>query len=132
MRFDRTAYKYLTVAFLAFVSAIVISKAQPQQKLPPGLHSFSPRRIDWLVTTLQASLRDDEMQTKSFQLEITSPDPETILVYVRYLPDVDRAVMNSEIDTARQVIEITAKSYGWENWVKVREDVQPAKPSVQQ
>ena len=120
------AYKYLAVAILVSVSVIFVAHAQPK-KLPPGLQPFTPTRIDWLVTTLQASLRDDEMQTTNFQLLITSPDPETILIYVRYLPDVNRAVMNSEIDTARQVIQITAKSYGWDKWVKVREDVQFAK-----
>jgi hypothetical protein len=35
--------------------------------------------------------------------------------------------MNTSIDAARQVIQIMAKSYGWEKWVKVREDVQLAK-----
>lgn len=120
------AYKYLALAVLVSVSAIVIANAKPQ-KLPPGLQPFTPTRIDWLVTTLQASLRDDEMQTRNFQLLITSPDPETILIHVRYLPDVNRAAMNSEIDTARQVIQITAKSYGWDKWVKVREDIQLAK-----
>ena len=32
--------------------------------------------------------------------------------------------MNSTIDDAREVILITAKSYGWDNWVKIRERVE--------
>ena len=83
-----------------------------------------PPRIHWLTTTLQASLREDALQTDGYQLLITSPDSETILIYVRYMPDVNRRVMNLSIDTARKVIQITAKSYGWDKWVKIREDIQ--------
>ena len=49
------------------------------------------------------------------------------MIYARYLPDVNRTVMNISIDSARKVIEITAKSYGWDGWLKIREDVQLAK-----
>jgi len=64
-----------------------------------------------------------------FQLEITSPDPETILIYVRYLADVDRQAMNIVIDADRKVIKITARSYGWDKWLKIREDIQLADES---
>jgi hypothetical protein len=62
-----------------------------------------------------------------YLLQITSPDSETILIYVRYLRDVEREVMNTHIDSAREVIKITAKSYGWDKWLKIREDIQLAK-----
>lgn len=65
-----------------------------------------------------------------FTLQITSPDSETILIYVRYLPNVNREVMNIHIDAARKVIRITAKSYGWDSWLKVREDIQMGKPEA--
>lgn len=64
-----------------------------------------------------------------FSLDITTPDSDTILIYVRYLPSVDRPSMNSTIDTARRVIHITAKGYGWDSWLKIKEDVEPVKPS---
>ena len=35
--------------------------------------------------------------------------------------------MSSVSDTAREVIRITARSYGWDSWLKVREDVHPAR-----
>jgi len=82
------------------------------------------RRIDWLTTTLQASLRTDAVETEGYDLDITSPDPETILIYVRYLPNVNREAMNITLVTTRKVIDITAKSYGWDSWLKVREDIQ--------
>jgi hypothetical protein len=119
--------KYLAVALLsASVSVFAFAKARPQ-KASPGTELFTPTRIDWLTTTLQASLRDEQLQTSGFLLQITSPDPETILIYVRYLPNVDRYAMNSSIDAARDVIHMTARSYGWDEWVKVREDIKPAK-----
>jgi hypothetical protein len=123
----RSKWKYLAVAiFSAFVSVWVYASARPQT-LSPGAQPFTPTRIDWLTTTLQASLRDEQMETNGFQLQITSPDSETILIYVRYLPDVNRQVMNISIDTARKVIQITARSYGWDKWVKIREDIQLGK-----
>src|SRR6266849_77396 len=117
-------YKYLAVAVLsASVSILVFANAQPQ-KLSPGSQPFTPTRIDWLTTRLQASLRDDSLQTGGFDLQITSSDPETVVICVRYSPEVNRKAMNISIDAARQVVELTAKEYGWEKWLKVREDVQ--------
>jgi hypothetical protein len=117
-------HKYLAVAVLsASVSILVFANAQPQ-KPSPGSQPFTPTRIDWLTTTLQASLRDESLQTGGFDLQITSSDPETVVIYVRYSTDVNRKAMNISMDAARKVIELTAKRYGWEKWVKVREDVQ--------
>ena len=123
------AYKYLAVTVLSIsVSALVFARAQAPT-LPPGLRPFTPTRIDWLTTTLQADLRDDELERNGFELLITSPDSETILIFVRYQPNVNREVMNLSINTARQVIQMTAKRYGWDKWVKIREDIQLGKPS---
>jgi hypothetical protein len=32
--------------------------------------------------------------------------------------------MNMAIAAAKKVIHITARSYGWDSWLKVREDVE--------
>jgi hypothetical protein len=120
-------WKHLVVAVLSALVSVIVYASSQSQKTSPGVQPFVPNRIDWLTTTLQASLRDDQLDLNRFQLEITSPDSETILIYVRYLPDVDRTVMNLNIDTARQVIQITAKGYGWDKWLKIREDIQLAK-----
>lgn len=110
----------------SIVGVLLLAQAQPRNQWE-GAKPYTPTRIDWLVTSLQASLREERMDSDGFQLEITSPDPDTVLIYVRYLPTVDRTVMNMDIDAARKVIDITTKSYGWQNWVKVREDVQMTK-----
>jgi hypothetical protein len=91
----------------------------------PGSRPYIPTRIDWLTTTLQASLRDDELDTNGFILQITSPDPSTILIFVRYTASANRQIMDMAISTARKVVNITARSYGWDKWLKIREDVGP-------
>ena len=95
-------------------------------KNDPRTRSFSPTRIDWLTTRLQVELREDAFDTNGYVLEITTADPEIILIYMPYQSDVNRSLMNMSIDTAREVIRITANSYGWDKWVKIREDVQLA------
>jgi hypothetical protein len=56
-------------------------------------------------------------------MEITSGDLETVVIYVRYAPNTDREIMNTYINSAHYVIETTVKAYGWQDWVKVKEDV---------
>lgn len=115
----------ILVLAAAIISLFGYAYARSQTRLP-GLQLFTPTRMDWLTTTLQASLRSDELYTEGFLLQITSPDSETVLIFVRYRPNVNREAMNLSIDSARKVIQITTKSYGWDSWVKVREDIQPA------
>lgn len=119
--------RYLATGVLSSSISLVVYAGAHAQKLSPGAMPFTPTRIDWLTTTLQASLRTENLQTDGFLLQITSPDPETILIYVRYMPTVNREVMNTNIDAARKVIQITARSYGWDTWLRVREDIQLVK-----
>jgi hypothetical protein len=78
------------------------------------------------VTSLQASLRQELTKEKNYTLDITASDPETVLIQVRYLPTADRTTMNMAIDAARQVIKIRARTYGWDGWIKINEEVEPA------
>jgi hypothetical protein len=38
-------------------------------------------------------------------------------------PTLNREAMNISIDATRQAIQITTNAYGWDKWVKVREDI---------
>jgi hypothetical protein len=119
--------KYISVAVLsAIFSVFVYSHAAPQKK-SPGAELFTPTRIDWLATTCQANLREEMTSDRPYSVDITYRDAETVLIYVRYFANVDRTLMNKDIDTARSVIHITARSYGWDEWVKIKEDVELAK-----
>lgn len=111
------------IALLVFAAA----SADAQQIGYPGEQPFTPTRMDWLVTTLQADLRYDGIDRDGYLLRITSPDPQTVLIYVRYLPNANREAMNITINAARQVIDITAKRYGWQSWLRIQEDVRMVK-----
>lgn len=94
----------------------------------PGLEPYIPNRIEWLALLLNSDLRRDFSAESPFSLNIVNSDHETILIFVRYDRNVDRRIMNMSIETAREVAQITAKSYGWSNWVKIKERVELAKP----
>ena len=63
----------------------------------------------------------------NFTLDVVATDPETITIRVEYTSNVDRKIMNQHIDDARQAIQIAAKGYGWDSWVKTREDIRLTK-----
>jgi hypothetical protein len=91
----------------------------------PGFESYNPARIEWLRLEAQADLREDYTKNRGFSLGIADSGPETLTIYVRYDSDVDRTEMNKDIDAARKVIEMSAKSYEWDGWLRIKEDVAP-------
>lgn len=102
-----------------------------EQQTPnqPGLTPYTPTEIEWLALTMRASLRQDASTDYPYSLDIILVDHETLLIAVRYHPTVNREIMNRTIDTAREVIMSTAKNYGWDKWVKIRESVERYPPS---
>ena len=74
----------------------------------------------------EISASTDASTDRSFSLSVVHVDHETLLISVQYLPTVNRAMMNRAIQYARNVIMTTGKSYGWDNWVKIREQVEMA------
>jgi hypothetical protein len=97
-----------------------------EQQTPnrPGLTSYTPTKIEWLALAVNSQLRQDSSADRPFFLSVVQVDHETLLIVVRYHPAVNRELMNRTIDTAREVIMSTAKSYGWDKWVKIRERVE--------
>lgn len=102
--------------------------AQQQGPSRPGLQSYTPNRIEWLALILEAQLRQDATVDSPFSLHVVNSDHETILIFVRYQPNADREIMNMAVDTAREVTQMTAKSYGWSSWVKIKERIEMVKP----
>jgi hypothetical protein len=94
----------------------------------PGLTPYTPTKIEWLALTMRASLRQDASTDSPYSLDIILVDHETLLIVVRYHPTVNREIMNRTIVTAWEVIMSTAKSYGWDKWVKIRESVEMYPP----
>ncbi len=113
---------------MLFAFALLLTPTSAQNR-HPGAELFTPTRIDYLATVLQASLRRDAVSEDDFDLGITYTDSETILIYVRYHPNADRKIINMTIESAHRVIKTTAHGYGWDGWVKIKEDVDVYKPS---
>jgi hypothetical protein len=97
-----------------------------EQQTPnrPGLTSYTPTKIEWLALAVHSQLRQDSSADRPFVLSVVQVDHETLLIFVRYHPTVNREMMNSTIGNAREVILETATSYGWDKWVKIRERVE--------
>lgn len=93
----------------------------------PGLQPYTPTRIEWLALTLNDALQRELNLHSQYSMSIIAADHETLLIFVRYLPDVDRELMNMAIENAKEVIMIHAKSYGWGKWVKTKERVEMVK-----
>jgi hypothetical protein len=101
-----------------------------EQQTPnrPGLTPYTPTQIEWLALIMRAGLRQDASTDHPYSLDIIRVDHETLLIVVRYQPTVNREIMSRTIDTAREAIRSTAKSYGWDKWVKIRESVEMNPP----
>jgi hypothetical protein len=100
------------------------NRNEPQTPSRPGLTPYTPTKVEWLALAVNSQLRQDARADFPFSLSVVHSDHETLLIFVRYHTTVNREIMNRTIDTAREVITSTAKSYGWDNWVKIRERVE--------
>ncbi len=100
------------------------NRNEQQTPSPPGLRLYTPTEIEWLALTMRAGLRQEVSADHPYSLDIVPVDHETLLIVVRYQPNVNREMMNRTIDTAREAIRSTAKNYGWDKWVKIRESVE--------
>ena len=90
-----------------------------------------PRRSaqskDWSRIHLQGlnaegkeELSDDSGYSKHFTYKGT--DPNTVMIFVRYLPHADRELLNLVVNNAKQLVQTKAARRGW-SWVRVGEDV---------
>ena len=97
-----------------------------EQETPnrPGLTPHTPTKIEWLALDVRSQLQQNVRADSLFSLSVVHVDHETLLIVVRYPPTVNREMMSSAVASARRIIMTTAKSYGWENWVKIREQVE--------
>ena len=100
------------------------TRNEQQTQNQPGITPYTPTKIEWLALAVNSQLRQDSSADRPFSLSVVQVDHETLMIVVRYHPTVNREMMNRTIDTAREVIMITANSYGWDKWVKIREQVE--------
>ena len=56
-------------------------------------------------------------------ISFVASQSDTISIVMRYSPDVNRDGINVMVDTERKMVQQIVKNYGWDKWVKIREDV---------
>lgn len=96
------------------------------QAVLQGTAPYTPSRIEWLTVELNAFARLETLDTDRFRLAFTlKPNEDKIVIQVRYLPEVERANMNSAIDAARNVVNILARQHAWDAWLRIEEDLAP-------
>ena len=120
--------RYLVLSILVLILPLASSAQAQQTPDRPGLRPYTPTQIEWLALTVNSQLRQDASIDSPYSLAVVQSNHETLLILVRYDPTVNREIMNSTINAAREVIMTTAKSYGWDKWVKIRERVEMYPP----
>jgi hypothetical protein len=98
-----------------------------------GDKPYTPTRREWIALELNATLHQSMSLEEKFSLEFVPPryEEDTIVIFVWYLPTVDRQIMNLRIEAAKQSIAIEAKARGW-SWLKVREQVEMKELKISQ
>ncbi|HVG01970.1 MAG TPA: hypothetical protein VM842_03725, partial [Nitrospira sp.] len=97
-----------------------------QQPTPtrPGLGTYTPTEGEWLALVARAGLRRESTPDRPYSLDVVLADPQTLQIVVRHTPALDRDALNKVIEGARDSIRQTARAYGWDRWVKIRETVE--------
>lgn len=90
----------------------------------PGVAPYTPTEAEWLALITRAGLRREATPDRPYSLDIILADPQTLQIMVRHASTMDREQLRKAIEGARETIRNTAKSYGWDKWVKIRESVE--------
>lgn len=103
-----------------------IATMEQQQQAPtrPGLGTYTPTEGEWLALVTRAGLRRESTPDRPYSLDIVLADPQTLQIIVRHTPALDRDALNKAIEGARDAIRKTARGYGWDRWVKIKETVE--------
>jgi hypothetical protein len=115
-----TILRLLAVVLLA-LSAIVVEAQDNRLGKFPGLEPYMPTQLEWLALNLNARNAYRNIVYDGFAFSYSAADPDTIVLVVGYLPNVDRAKMNISVESARRAIEEQKKVYNW-NWVQTKEE----------
>jgi hypothetical protein len=88
-----------------------------------GSEPYSPSKLEWFAMDMNVSSKTDISDGGMMMMFVGLEKSNEVLIYVRYLPSADRELINTRIKNARELIKIRAKNYGWDNWLKIKEDV---------
>lgn len=90
----------------------------------PGLGPYTPSESEWLALIMRAGLRREATPDRPYSLDIVLADPQTLQIVVRHAPTTDRKALNKTIEAAREAIRNTARSHGWDKWVRIKEQIE--------
>lgn len=118
------------IAGLVLVIIAICSSAWPQSSKPSeGMQPYVPTRLEWFALELNATLRVDLASGDRYSMDfIDDSSRDTIIIWVRYYPTVNRQIMNMSIDGAKKIISKHAEVNGWSSWLKIKENVEMITP----
>lgn len=107
---------------------VAITETQPTHSRP-GIAPYIPTEGEWLAVLVRSGLRREATPDRPYSLDIVLADPQTLQIVVRHASNMDRDTLSKAMESARETIRSTARSHGWDKWVRIRETVEmyPAK-----
>ena len=87
----------------------------------PGLESYTPTRLEWLVFRLNSlfntrNLTPDAIEIIFFEGE----DGKSVELRVRHYPNVNKERVNTVVNALERFVLQVAKNYGWESWFEFK------------
>jgi hypothetical protein len=122
----------IRVIHFLLLLAVLCGSAHPEGRPAlEGNRPYTPTRLEWIAVELNAELRVDLSESTGYSMQfVPIGNADTIVIWVLYLPSVNREVMNMAIDSAKKIMATRTKSHGWSSWLKVTERVEMGKPDA--
>jgi hypothetical protein len=99
-----------------------IYSAYGQQSESEGRQPYSPTKIEWLALETQAYYGDHLYGEDAVTVFFYHHEPDTIEIHLRYRGRRDQRV-ELELRSAKTNVGYLARKHGWEDWVKITENV---------
>lgn len=100
--------------------------------MSPGKLPYIPTRMEWLQLYLNVHYSYD-FSEYHFGLSFVNPGdkPETVLIWCSYMPEAQPVLVYKAVANSKEWVKKVAKSYGWDDWVKIEEKVEMAETRSQ-
>lgn len=119
MQIRRNVMLIVLVA-IVFVAGTAFGVTASQKDTSKGYERYTPTVLEWIAVRMNASNRT-YLTPGGLEAAFIAEYPDTILIKVVYLPDVDRKSMNEFIDLWRRELSVDQKRHPW---LKIREDIE--------
>lgn len=117
--------RHIAIGILIVFSSATFVCAQAKPTKYKGAQPYIPSRLEWLAVEMNAGSRVPLSLEDGYSMDfVPLENNNTIVIYVRYMPKVNREIMNMNINGARKVIDIISKARGWSSWLKIKENVE--------